>query len=509
MQEFNELFVEILDHKKDLRTYFNNVYDLFFYKNNALRDLRCKIEKKLIYSDDLQTYLQKEYKNTSYVILFYAHRPYLQHYQGKDFAHTSLLLCGVKQNKICIKQIINIDVYQFLHYLDILGERSTKARQEAQVQKAICQRIVISNKMNESLQKPDWQNMNCLIYAAAVCQAILSILIKDNALINTVLANCESNLKKPNMRVTQHYGLKASLISDDPMQLLVTKIITLLPQFFSNEGTILNPHNIMDYHLRIRQSLIENLNQHLKFFSEKLLQLPIIKPKEGSSNAKLVKALEEVRRAFQEDINNFKEQLGDTKQNADELRAKFLNLCELFINFSSLTNGLITIRWGATATIQEIDTFKQKVKAFDDSLVTSKQKVVVTIATFLSALVSGIGAGVAGFFAGTFIGGLLGAPTAVFSGPIGPVFTASMAGLSSAGFFSTIGATLGGEMGNHLAKIGIFKFGGHKLEGALHNFNRIIENQINKQRAQSPSLLPESVIQNLADFNYFDRCCVI
>lgn len=174
-------------YNNSIRYYFNQIYKNIF-RNTPIPE-NVHVDSNIHYSQTLLEVFNKNYIGKKYLILFYAHKAL--HVEGY---HTSLLLCKIKDDKIDLNQVINIDGYHFPQYVDIIGETEQGVRQK---QSAIKQRIIIAG-LNGNLQPPSYSNMNCPVYAATFAKAIVNIINDRNqiSLVDGALNAC-SHVQNP------------------------------------------------------------------------------------------------------------------------------------------------------------------------------------------------------------------------------------------------------------------------------------------------------------------------
>jgi hypothetical protein len=157
-------------------------FDLLFHSHLALRALppRLGLVNQLVDERTLSLHLQQEYLGQDHVIMFYAHRPYSlaksPYFPDQERAHTSVLLCKVNNNKI--DQILNIDGYQSLAYVDVLGERAGATRHPRIQQKLLIQALGPLSHIKTPLQRASWGNMNCVLYSLSFVERLLALFEK-------------------------------------------------------------------------------------------------------------------------------------------------------------------------------------------------------------------------------------------------------------------------------------------------------------------------------------------
>ena len=192
---------QIKDSKWSVKGYFQDLFAQLL-PAELLQNDRITVIDELI-SDTLPDVLSKQYDQDGYVLMFYAHKTHSNfvspYNHDTNAAHTSLLLCKVDNGKI--NQVLNIDGYHNLPYMDILGER-----QNAKPNPYIKNRLVIDAPDNphserKPLQSASWNNLNCPLYAFAFAKAILnaftsSSTVLDNLFVgNTISPDALHDLK--------------------------------------------------------------------------------------------------------------------------------------------------------------------------------------------------------------------------------------------------------------------------------------------------------------------------
>jgi len=170
-----EIIRQIKDSRWSVKGYFHDLFKQLMPEELLNMD-RMTVVDAFITQETLPETLAKNYEKDGYVLLFYAHRTHtglISPFNGDTNAsHTSLLLCKVEDGKI--NQVLNIDGYHNLGYMDIIGERPGGTPNPHIKNRLIIDAPDVDNpKQRKPLQSASWNNLNCPLYAFAFVKAIL------------------------------------------------------------------------------------------------------------------------------------------------------------------------------------------------------------------------------------------------------------------------------------------------------------------------------------------------
>jgi hypothetical protein len=169
-----EIIRQIKDSRWSIKEYFKDLFKQLL-PTELLQNQRIRVIDDLI-TDTLPEILSNHYDHDGYVLMFYAHQTHTQivspFNSDTNPSHTSLLLCKVDGGRI--NQVLNIDGYHNLDFMDIIGERPG-----AKANPYIRHRLLIDapdkpNSGSRPLQSASWHNLNCPLYAFAFAKAILN-----------------------------------------------------------------------------------------------------------------------------------------------------------------------------------------------------------------------------------------------------------------------------------------------------------------------------------------------
>ncbi len=122
--------------------------------------------------------------------MFYAHKPWSPavspKYPDEPRAHTSVLLCNVKENKI--QNLLNIDGYNYTSYVDILGER-LGGKPHPYIQQRLVLKALDNTRQKMPIQKPSWSNMNCVLYSFSYVEQIIRLFNTQPELMENLFLN--------------------------------------------------------------------------------------------------------------------------------------------------------------------------------------------------------------------------------------------------------------------------------------------------------------------------------
>lgn len=196
-----EIIRQIKDSRWSIKGYFKDLFKQFL-PSDLLQNERIIVIDDLI-TDTLPEVLSNHYDHDGYVLMFYAHQAHTNlvspFNDDTNPSHTSLLLCKV--NDGTINQVLNIDGYQNLGFMDIIGERPG-----AKANPYIRHRLIIDapdkpDSARRPLQSASWHNLNCPLYAFAFAKAILNAfsanqhVLDDLFIENGISQPALSNLK--------------------------------------------------------------------------------------------------------------------------------------------------------------------------------------------------------------------------------------------------------------------------------------------------------------------------
>lgn len=217
------------------------IYDSAFYDDPEFKN-------SVTHKNILENALKKEYPQQKYVLLFYVHKPCddtRHHIFKQPPTHTSLLLCKINQ-KGKVDDILNIDGYHNLWYLDILGEIKGHIKNPY-----IKRRLVLTPDDGECLQEPSWKNINCPIYALTIAKIIINIFKNNSALLSAVFP--------------LHSREKAS---PETIAQLERAIFRGMAGTYVNEEDSRFVRNVAArnaYHTQLRESLADNVKEQFSY----------------------------------------------------------------------------------------------------------------------------------------------------------------------------------------------------------------------------------------------------
>ena len=202
----------IRNHAYDIKKHVALLFPRFLANSDLPQALDCP--SLMTDEQTLPQYLDQDYPNQQYVLFLYAHKPHSIFnspvYPREEKFHTSLLLCKVRDNRIA--QVINIDAYDRVSYVDILGERPG-----AQPNPMIGDRMVIRAQPDTQspefpLQRPDWYNMNCVIYALTLAQKIRAVFAKKSLVIEALFPENPREKAPPAARAALQTALLEEMV---------------------------------------------------------------------------------------------------------------------------------------------------------------------------------------------------------------------------------------------------------------------------------------------------------
>lgn len=181
-QELQTEIEHIKDHGYDVKPYFHELFKQMF-SDELLQQEGITAVDELLTEDTLKGAMEKKYEKDGYVILFYTHKPHScrrnPHTGDTNPTHTTLLLCKVTDGKIIqddkSSQVLNMDGYRYLGFMDILGVRPGERKHEY-IKK--CLVIDAPNNAGDRdrtpLQQPSWTNLNCVLYTLSFAKSMLT-----------------------------------------------------------------------------------------------------------------------------------------------------------------------------------------------------------------------------------------------------------------------------------------------------------------------------------------------
>lgn len=177
----------IKNHGFDIRNYLSLLFNQLLNKE-LINNSKIDVIDELITQDSLTETLDAKFKIHDYVILFYAHKPHSidisPEFPLEKAAHTSVLFCKITEQKI--SNILNIDCYNFTHYIDIIGETRRATPNPDIKQRLVIDAIDPQKQIIKPLQSPNWYKMNCAIYAFSVVKAMLELFVDAPETLNNI-----------------------------------------------------------------------------------------------------------------------------------------------------------------------------------------------------------------------------------------------------------------------------------------------------------------------------------
>lgn len=171
-------FDRILNSEYSIKGYIHPLFQLLIKDKGLLRpDDRIALVDALYDERTLPEALSTAYPGKQYVLLFYAHNAHSRciSFTNRDYQpqHTSLVL-GIVGDKRTITDVLNIDGYEYLPFVDILG--TTTGRPHPQIHERLLITVPVGGSAErEPLQKASMNNLNCPLYAFAMAEALLKI----------------------------------------------------------------------------------------------------------------------------------------------------------------------------------------------------------------------------------------------------------------------------------------------------------------------------------------------
>lgn len=264
-ERFEAVLTKIKDNAFDIRGYFNVLFKRIVMPKIKAHQ-KVWVANQLLDETSLPKLLQNSYLGKDYVIFFYTHKPHSPlvspFYPKESPAHTSVLLCKVKHNKI--KHVLNIDGYHFTDYVDILGERKGITPNPYIQQRLVIQAQGDHLAMRQPLQSPSWRNMNCVFYAFAFVDRILDLFSTQPQLMDALL-----NLSP------------SGKISFDALTQLETIILEgMIGKYVKKEGGLyVSDHHLRDqYHARSRYVLANDYYDMKQYTAARHLHAPVSYP---------------------------------------------------------------------------------------------------------------------------------------------------------------------------------------------------------------------------------------
>jgi hypothetical protein len=244
-QEVQAEVKRIKDNRYSVREYFQTLSPILLPEELPHQE-RLTVLPTLVDEDNLKGALNRDYPGKEFVVMFYTHKPHssaVSPYYPEQFrAHTSVLLCQVRNGKI--QDTLNIDSYNNLGFFDIMGERS-----DATPNPNIKQRLVLtagstSNKqVKRPLQTPSWDNMNCPLYALTITQQLLKLYQNNHDVLNNVFDDSLQIGTEANKKILEEAILNEMVAS----QVYVTR--TTAGEYLTN------PELTSKHHHSIREKL--------------------------------------------------------------------------------------------------------------------------------------------------------------------------------------------------------------------------------------------------------------
>lgn len=242
------------EEKEEVQRINNNAYDVKKHFNLLLNTTLAskpipdsvQVVDRLITADTLSEQLAMDYPGKDYVVLFYAHKPHSTakspFFPDESAAHTSVLLCKVKDGTI--QHTLNVDGYNYLEYVDVLGERPGVPKNPHIQQRLVLQADATYGKT--PLQRASWSNMNCVLYAFDYVEQILKLFDEQPELMNELFP---SNKGEP--------------ISAESLFLLEEGILAgLVGKYVRKEGAdyVYDDTLRKEHHRRLREDLAEQFS---------------------------------------------------------------------------------------------------------------------------------------------------------------------------------------------------------------------------------------------------------
>lgn len=181
-----EIIRQIKDSRWSIKGYFNELFKQLL-PSELLQNNRLEVFEELV-TDNLPEVLSKPFSHDGYVILFYAHKTHtniVSPFNGDmNPSHTSLLLCKVETGRI--SQVLNIDGYHNIGFIDIMGERPGARANPYIRHRLIIDALDALHPEIKPLQSPSWNNLNCPLYAFAFAKAVLNAFSMNQSVLDDV-----------------------------------------------------------------------------------------------------------------------------------------------------------------------------------------------------------------------------------------------------------------------------------------------------------------------------------